>query len=123
MLANNPSVFVSLANTTAGFWFFLGNSYTNYCLNVDLMRGVRVWGCSMHTEAEGFLTVSALSVRLDKGEVTALKSLLCALDSVLAALGGAKGGPMWKCEKGHTACYPEFPMAVCELGHGQLFMC
>lgn len=54
---------------------------------------------------------------------SALKSLLCALDSVLAALGGAKGGPMWKCEKGHTACYPEFPMAVCELGHGQLFMC
>lgn len=64
------------------------------------------------------VSYSQCFVRLDKGEVTALKSLLCALDSVLAALGGAKGGPMWKCEKGHTDVTQNFPWLSVNLGMG-----
>lgn len=63
-----------------------------------------------------------LSVRLDKGEVTAIRSFLSLGISPwwFHFLSGIKERPMWKCGKGHHSMLPTISMGVCELGHGQL---
>lgn len=63
--------------------------------------------------------MSALSVRLDKGEVTAALRSFLILGIVLGGSSGTKEGPTWKYVKAITAWSPECPMGVCELGHGK----
>lgn len=105
MLANNPSVFFSLVNTTAGFCF-------SCVILIQIIFWLLIWweawglGVWYVNRSRGVSYNQCFVCKVGQRWDCSTKELPVSLGIVLGGFSGAKEGPTWKCVKGHHSMLP-----------------